>query len=66
MSGIKHLSVELAKLTAVLASAWFWIFWGDLQIIGITESRFLGLILMAEFYSAAAILGVLALEVRGF
>lgn len=61
--GIKHLSFELAKLTAVLTSAWFWIFWGDMQIITLADSEFLGLTLMATIYSAAAVLGVLTMEV---
>lgn len=61
----KNIGCELSKLTCVLSSVWFWIFWGDMQIGTIPDIKFLGLVLMATVYSAAGVLGVVALEAIG-
>merc|ERR1719215_2200668 len=50
------------KMILVLTISWSFIYWGDMQIVPIVSSRFLGLVLEAVIYSTAVVLGIILLD----
>eukprot|EP00928_Gymnodinium_smaydae_P028490 TRINITY_DN21712_c0_g6_i1.p1 TRINITY_DN21712_c0_g6~~TRINITY_DN21712_c0_g6_i1.p1 ORF type:complete len:497 (-),score=71.19 TRINITY_DN21712_c0_g6_i1:315-1805(-) len=50
------------KMILVLTVSWSFIYWGDVQIVPVVKSKFLGLVLEAVIYSTVVVFGIILLD----